>query len=225
MHTIEELRERQALPLELKIRLTEARVRAWVNEYGEDGCYISFSGGKDSTVLMDIIRNRMGYNIPAMFVNVPTQFPELKQFAMTWDNVDIINPKISFMQVCEKYGFPLISKEVSECVQGGRKYLATVLEELSENRGGQKDLPYAQFYRKLKGIGEYQTKEITPNEVDLIALQQGSRGGYDSKYRRVRGIGEFAKRETPIEAGRAESKTCSNARLVHEGRTDKGEYP
>lgn len=113
MHTIDELREKQALPLEVKIRLAEARVRAWVNEYGEDGCYISFSGGKDSTVLMDIVRNRMGYNVPAMFVNVPTQFPELKQFAMTWDNVDIVNPKISFMQVCEKYGFPLIGKEVA----------------------------------------------------------------------------------------------------------------
>ena len=129
-HTIDELREKQALPLEVKIRLTEARIRAWVREYGEDGCYISFSGGKDSTVLMDIIRNRMGYNVPAMFVNVPTQFPELKQFAMTWDNVDIVNPKMSFMQVCEKYGFPLISKETADCVQGAKKYLTSVKNEI-----------------------------------------------------------------------------------------------
>ena len=149
-HSIDELREKQALPLEIKVSLTMARVRAWVNEYGEDGCYISFSGGKDSTVLMDIVRNRMGYNVPAMFVNVPTQFPELKTFAMTWDNVDIVNPKISFMQVCEKYGFPLISKEVSECVQGGRKYLATVLEELSENRGGAGELPVCSILQKTK---------------------------------------------------------------------------
>lgn len=130
-HTMEELRTRQAYPLDLKIKLTEARIRGWINEYGEDGVYVSFSGGKDSTVLMDIIRNRMGYKeIPAMFVDVPTQYPELREFAQTWDNVDIIKPKISFMQVCEKYGFPLISKEVSEALQGARKYLPKLKEEL-----------------------------------------------------------------------------------------------
>lgn len=122
-HTIDELREYQSYPLEVKINLTISRIRAWIKEYGEQGCYISFSGGKDSTVLMDIVRNKMGYNVPAMFVNVPTQFPELKQFAMTWDNVEIINPKISFMEVCEKYGFPLISKETADCVKGARKYV------------------------------------------------------------------------------------------------------
>lgn len=129
-HTIDELREKQSLPLDIKIQLTIARVRAWVNEFGEDGCYISFSGGKDSTVLMDIVRNRMGYNIPAMFVNVPTQFPELKTFALTWDNVDVMNPKISFMEVCDKYGFPLISKETADCVQGARKYLKNISSQV-----------------------------------------------------------------------------------------------
>lgn len=165
MHTIDELREKQALPLEVKIRLTEVRVRAWVNEYGEDGCYISFSGGKDSTVLMDIVRNRMGYNVPAMFVNVPTQFPELKQFAMTWDNVDIVNPKISFMQVCEKYGFPLISKETAQSVEGARIYQKSVKENLDVK-------PYAQYYRKVSGIGEYATKDVELNDVDLMALKE-----------------------------------------------------
>ncbi len=129
-HTIEELREFQSYPLQLKIDLTISRIRAWIKEYGEQGCYISFSGGKDSTVLMDIVRNRMGYNVPAMFVNVPTQFPELKQFAMTWDNVEIVNPKISFMEVCEKYGFPLISKETADCVKGARKYLHNLESEV-----------------------------------------------------------------------------------------------
>ena len=129
-HTVEELRTRQAYPLELKISLTESRIRGWVNEYGEDGVYVSFSGGKDSTVLLDIIRNRMGYkDIPAVFVDVPTQFPELKEFAKTWDNVEILKPKISFMQVCEKYGFPLISKEVSDCVTGAKRYLTPLKEE------------------------------------------------------------------------------------------------
>ena len=131
VHTMTDLYQMQSLPLELKVRMTETRIRAWVNEFGEDGVYISFSGGKDSTVLLDIVRNEMGYkNIPAVFVDVPTQYPELKEFVQTFDNVEIIKPKISFVQVCEKYGFPLVSKEVSESVEGARKYLTQIRNEI-----------------------------------------------------------------------------------------------
>lgn len=132
--TIEDLKVKQALPLDVKISLTRERIRQWVNEFGEDGVYVSFSGGKDSTVLLDIVRNVCGYtDIPAVFVDVPTQFPELKEFVLTFNNVTILKPKISFAQVCEKYGFPLISKEVSESVQGARKYLKKLLTEYDNN--------------------------------------------------------------------------------------------
>ena len=129
MTSYDELRMLQSLPLEVKIRKTEERIKEWVDYYGLDGVYISFSGGKDSTVLMDIVRNRLHLDIPAVFVDVPTQYPELKQFAMTWDNLTIIKPKISFVEVCEKYGFPLISKEVSECISGARKYLTSIFAD------------------------------------------------------------------------------------------------
>ena len=112
-HTLTDLLQMQSLPLEAKVRMTMVRIRGWINEYGRDGVYISFSGGKDSTVLMDIIRRQMGEDIPAVFVDVPTQYPELRDFATSFDNVEVLRPKISFMQVCEKYGFPLISKEVA----------------------------------------------------------------------------------------------------------------
>jgi 3'-phosphoadenosine 5'-phosphosulfate sulfotransferase (PAPS reductase)/FAD synthetase len=126
-HTIQELYSMQAAPLSTKVRMTASRIRAWVNEYGEDGVYLSFSGGKDSTVLAHIIREVCGYkNIPFVFADVPTQYPELKQFAMTFDNIVILKSKISFAQVCEKYGFPMISKEVAECVSGARKYLERI---------------------------------------------------------------------------------------------------
>ena len=124
-HTKEELKMRQALPLNLKIRLTEERIREWVNHFGIDGVYISFSGGKDSTVLLDIARKSYP-KMKAAFADIPTQYPELRQFVKTFDNVDIIKPKMGFIEVCEKYGFPLFSKEISECVQSSRKYLTSI---------------------------------------------------------------------------------------------------
>ena len=127
-HTIQDLYELQALPLDLKIRLTKQRIREWIRYYGENGVYVSFSGGKDSTVLLDLVREEYP-NVTAMFVDVPTQYPELRSFVKSFDNVDIVRPKMNFFEVCKKYGFPLISKEVSECVEGARKYLTSLIQE------------------------------------------------------------------------------------------------
>ena len=150
MHTREELRMRQALPLNLKIRLTEERIREWINHYGVDGVYVSFSGGKDSTVLLDIVRKNYP-NAKAMFVDVPTQYPELKQFVKTFDNVDIVAPKINFFQVCEKYGFPLFSKEVAEKVFYAQKYLKWFLENNLEV-GEKNKMPTGYAFADLMGI-------------------------------------------------------------------------
>lgn len=68
MHTIDELRDLQAAPLSVKILLTQTRLREWIREYGVDGVHISFSGGKDSTVLLDIAR-KMYPDIKAIFVD------------------------------------------------------------------------------------------------------------------------------------------------------------
>ena len=134
-HTMNDLYQMQSLPLSAKIRMTQNRINGWVDEFGEDGVYVSFIGGKDSTVLVDIVRNVCGYkNIPLVFVDVPTQYPELKQFAMTFDNLVILKPKISFAEVCEKYGFPLFSKEISECIADSRKYIK-ILTDRQTDRG------------------------------------------------------------------------------------------
>ena len=126
-HTIQDLRIRQALPLEQKILMTKTRIKEWVNYYGLEGVYVSFSGGKDSTVLLHIARS-IYPDIKAVFVDTGLEYPEIRDFVKTFDNVDIIRPKMNFKQVLNKYGYPIISKEVSECVYGARKYLTSLTE-------------------------------------------------------------------------------------------------
>ena len=130
-HTREELAQWQSLPLEVKIGMTEARIRAWVNTFGQDGVYISFSGGKDSTVLLDIIRNKMHYDqIPAVFVDTGLEYPEIREFVKSFDNVVWLKPEKNFKQVIQDYGYPFISKEVANTVKGAKKGQRTRIEKL-----------------------------------------------------------------------------------------------
>ena len=115
IHTMDDLRQLQAMPLSIKIRMTEQRIREWVREYGEEGVYVSFSGGKDSATFLDIIRNRMGYeNIPAVFIDTGLEYPEIRDFVKTFDNVVWLKPEITFKAVIRKYGYPFISKRVCD---------------------------------------------------------------------------------------------------------------
>lgn len=115
MRTRDDLRQLQALPLELKISMTKRRIREWVREYGIDGVYVSFSGGKDSTVLLHIVRE-MYPDVEAVFVNTGLEYPEIQAFVKSFDNVTILRPKMRFDEVIKKYGYPLVSKEVSQRV-------------------------------------------------------------------------------------------------------------
>lgn len=95
--------------------MTKSRIRQWIKEYGEEGVYVSFSGGKDSTVLLDLVRQDYE-NVPAVFFDTGLEYPEIREFVKTIPNVTWIKPKMNFKQVIEKYGYPFISKEVSNKV-------------------------------------------------------------------------------------------------------------
>ena len=119
--SMKELQELQTLPLKYKVMLTEERIRDWVTEFGEDGVYISFSGGKDSTVLLHIARG-LYPNIPAAFVDTGLEYPEIREFVKTFDNVVWLKPKKNFKRVIKDYGYPLIGKDVANKVKGARRY-------------------------------------------------------------------------------------------------------
>ncbi len=122
-HTIGDLHQMQSLPLAAKIRMTEYRIRQWVENYGEDGVYVSFSGGKDSTVLLDMVRKIYRGGVKAIYVDTGLEYPEIREFVKLHGNVEVLRPKINFRQVIEKYGYPFIGKEVAGCVYGARRYM------------------------------------------------------------------------------------------------------
>ena len=128
-----ELQSMQAAPLSVKIALTKDRIREWVNQYGEDGVYVSFSGGKDSTVLLTIARE-MFPSIKGVYVDTGLEYPEVRNFVRTWDNVEWLKPKLTFKQVIEKYGYPFISKEVSERVYYAQRYLTWLKQQETLDR-------------------------------------------------------------------------------------------
>ena len=122
-HTPEFLKELQAMPMEAKVYLTQARLAEFYTGYntiGYGNAYISFSGGKDSTVLLDIAR-KIYPEIPAVFSNTGLEYPEIRRFAKAHDNVEVVQPKMAFNEVISKYGYPLIGKEVAEAIYYARR--------------------------------------------------------------------------------------------------------
>lgn len=120
MPTREDLKYFQSMPLDIKVAMTKTRIREWVNHYGQSGTYISFSGGKDSTVLLHLVRE-LYPDVPAVFVDTGLEYPEIRKFVKKHDNVTILRPSMNFVNVIKKYGYPVIGKEAAERVDYAKR--------------------------------------------------------------------------------------------------------
>ena len=120
MPTREDLQILQSQDLELKIMLTKQRIREWVTAFSTSGVYISFSGGKDSTVLLHLVRE-VYPDVEAVFVNTGLEYPEIQRFVKTFDNVRILYPKKTFKKVLSEHGYPIIGKEIAEKIYYAKK--------------------------------------------------------------------------------------------------------
>lgn len=131
--TIDDLREYQSMGLDDKIAFTVYRIHEFVTKLGRDHVCVSFSGGKDSTVLLDIVRQYYP-EMPAVFSNTGLEYPEIQSFVRRHENVDIVTPKMRFDEVIKTYGYPLIGKEVAEAIYYARR-IRTSAERERERRG------------------------------------------------------------------------------------------
>ena len=130
-HMPYDLEQMQSLPLRAKIIMTQQRIRQWY-EHWDGQVYVSFSGGKDSTVLKHIV-DGMYSDVPAVFVNTGLEYPEIQQFvrdikAGKYDcfnsDVEILRPEMRFDEVLKKYGYPVISKQTAQVIREAKIGLA-----------------------------------------------------------------------------------------------------
>ena len=137
--TIQELQQRQKWPLHQKIDPALGTVEAFIARTGKVP-YVSFSGGKDSTVLLDMIRRFLKPDIKAVFCNTGNEFPEIVKFVRRTENVTVIRTEMTVRAVLEKYGFPLISKEQAKEIREARHTKSEAL--LHKRLHGSKESKY-----------------------------------------------------------------------------------
>lgn len=106
------LEMRQNLPLDGKILMSKQRIREWYTK-NHGKVYVSFSGGKDSTVLLHLVRE-LYPDVPGVFCDTGLEYPEIRQFVREIDNIVWLKPKKNFKQIIDQYGYPVVSKEVAQ---------------------------------------------------------------------------------------------------------------
>ena len=128
----------RAWSLQRKIQVTQTRIIEWIGRY-DWNVYISFSGGKDSTVLADLTaRAYQAFWCPnrkeplhLVFVNTGLEYPEIQKFVKYFAkwlerkyeipvDLKVLTPELTFPEVLTKYGYPAIGKEVAKVIYYAR---------------------------------------------------------------------------------------------------------
>lgn len=157
-YTPEDLKAMQAWSLERKIQVTQTRLIEWYQKF-KGKVYVSFSGGKDSTVLLHIAR-QLYPDIEAVFVDTGLEYPEIREFVKTFSNVTWIRPEMNFREVVTKYGYPMISKEVSRYISVARR-CPNGKTAMKFNANNPHDAKYGGRYSVVKW------NELTDSEIPI----------------------------------------------------------
>jgi len=128
-HTKEDLKIMQGWSLAKKINVTQTRIMEWYYRH-EGACFVSFSGGKDSCLLLWLAR-RCFPDIEAVFVDTGLEFPELRQFALSHENVTVLKPKMRFDEVIRTYGWCYPGKDTARTLRYAKQGSKWAIDRLN----------------------------------------------------------------------------------------------
>jgi hypothetical protein len=103
------LAQKQSLPLEVKIRMSKQRIQEALIKHK---CYVSFSGGRDSMVLLNLV-HQVDHRVPVVFCNTNIEWPSVKEIGLKYADV-VLKPQKPFARIVREYGYPAISKDVAQ---------------------------------------------------------------------------------------------------------------
>lgn len=161
-----ELRRLQHQPYEWKVEHALDVIREFVEHEGENGVYVSFSGGKDSLVLLHLVRS-IYPDVPAVFANTGIEFPEQVKFVRTFPNVTEVYPIKHFPKILKDDGIVYPSKEVAmyiKAAKGGAKYAVNGLKGLDKEG---KENRYKSRFKKYAYLMDCGVK-ISPDCCELM---------------------------------------------------------
>lgn len=178
--TREELLERQSWPLEKKIDHSLGVIEDFYAQLNGKVA-VSFSGGKDSTVLYWLAR-KLFPDIKAVFCNTGNEYPEIVKFVRGMKNdgynIDIIYPEMKPSEVIAEYGFPLISKETAEKIWYAKNRPDSVKASIALGETGNSKFVIPVRYRYLVNAGY----DVTSKCCDVLKKRP-----FD-KYRKEHGV-------------------------------------
>lgn len=123
------------MTFEEKVQRSKELILEWFLQY-KGNVYVAFSGGKDSTVLLHLVRSVKGCeNVVGVFSDTGLEYPEIRDFVKQQENIMWIKPKLTFKQVIEKYGYPVISKEQASYIYEARTTKSEKLKAM-RTKGG-----------------------------------------------------------------------------------------
>lgn len=121
----------QALSLDDKILYSQVKIKEFYLAM-RGKVYVAFSGGKDSTVLLHLVRS-LYPEVPAVFFDTGLEYPEIREHVKTVENVVWLKPEMTFKQVIEEKGYPVVSKEVAHAVGTAQRGLPGGLKKLADD--------------------------------------------------------------------------------------------
>lgn len=92
-------------------------IKNTIAKYGEDNFYLSFSGGKDSTVVHHLVDMAIPDNkIPRVFSNTGIEYKAIVEFVeeIADDRFVILKPHKNITKTLDKVGYPFKSKLYSQ---------------------------------------------------------------------------------------------------------------